>query len=286
MQDRGLLAALSLDERTRLLTAAADVHNPDLEQRRRWSKASRRREKAERVKRDEAVLADAGIRLLRSKPVFTTPDPPRPAIVEQTEVEDDPEFREVVELQHCYVCKQRYLTIHHFYDQLCPDVRRLQLRQARRDGRSPRPRRAAHRRAGQDRLPGGHQAAASGRRADRHDALSSRRCGALRPGARLRRLGRAARDLRARPAAHAERRGVLPPPRREPAAPRLHRQQRVSDRSPPAGLLPPHARARDRIPGGNVRAGARAARRLRGPSSLRHAAGRAARRRAARARSA
>ena len=120
VQDRGLLAALSVDERTRLLTAAADVHNPDLEQRRRWSKASRRREKAERLGRDEAVLADAGIRLLRNKPVFTTPDPPRPAVEEQTEVEDDPAFREVVELQHCYVCKQRYLTIHHFYDQLCP----------------------------------------------------------------------------------------------------------------------------------------------------------------------
>ncbi len=120
VHDRGLLAALSVDERTRLLTAAADVHHPDIEQRRRWSKASRRREKAERLERDEAVLADAGIRLLRNKPVFTTPDPPRPAVTEQTEVEDDPGFREVVELQHCYVCKQRYLTIHYFYDQLCP----------------------------------------------------------------------------------------------------------------------------------------------------------------------
>jgi NAD(P)-dependent dehydrogenase (short-subunit alcohol dehydrogenase family) len=119
VRDRGLLASLSVDERTRLLTAAADVHNPDLEQRRRWSKASRRREKAEKVQRDEAVLADAGIRLLRSKPVFTTPDPPRPAAVEQAEL-DDPEQREVVELQHCYVCKERYLTVHHFYDQLCP----------------------------------------------------------------------------------------------------------------------------------------------------------------------
>ena len=120
VEDRGLLAALSVDERTRLLTAAADVHHPDIEQRRRWSKASRRREKAERLDRDEVVLADAGIRLLRKKPVFTTPDPPRPAVTEQTEVEDDPGFREVVELQHCYVCKQRYLTIHYFYDQLCP----------------------------------------------------------------------------------------------------------------------------------------------------------------------
>ena len=24
------------------------------------------------------------------------------------------------ELQHCYVCKQKYSTIHDFYDQLCP----------------------------------------------------------------------------------------------------------------------------------------------------------------------
>jgi hypothetical protein len=83
VQDRGLLAALSVDERTRLLAAAADVYNPDLEQRRRWSKASRRREKAEKLQRDEAVLADAGIRLLRNKSVFTTPDPPPPASGEQ-----------------------------------------------------------------------------------------------------------------------------------------------------------------------------------------------------------
>ncbi len=273
-QDRGLLAALSVDERTRLLTAAADVHHPDIVQRRRWSKASRRREKAERLERDEAVLADAGIRLLRNKPVFTTPDPPRPAVEEQTEVEDDPAFREVVELQHCYVCKQRYLDDPSLLRPAVPLVRRLQLRQARRDGRPARPRRADHRRARQDRLPGRDQAAASRRRADRHDALPPRRSGAICPGARLRGLGRAARDLRARPAAHAERRGVLPPPQGEPAAPRLHRQQRVSDRPPPAGLLPAHARARDGISAGNVRAGARAARRLRGPSPLRHASDR------------
>ena len=31
-----------------------------------------------------------------------------------------PEFREVVEPQHCYVCKERYQDIHPFYDQLCP----------------------------------------------------------------------------------------------------------------------------------------------------------------------
>ena len=33
---------------------------------------------------------------------------------------DDRSEREVVEPQHCYVCKQLYAEIHQFYDQLCP----------------------------------------------------------------------------------------------------------------------------------------------------------------------
>ena len=50
----------------------------------------------------------------------------------------------------------------------------------------------------------------AGAQLDRHDALPARRGGAVRAGARLRRVGRPARDLRPRPAPHAERRGVLP----------------------------------------------------------------------------
>ena len=38
-RDRGLLGSLSIEERTRLLTAAADVFNPDVVQRRRFTKA-------------------------------------------------------------------------------------------------------------------------------------------------------------------------------------------------------------------------------------------------------
>ena len=33
---------------------------------------------------------------------------------------DDPGFRETVEPQNCYVCKQNFTTVHHFYDQMCP----------------------------------------------------------------------------------------------------------------------------------------------------------------------
>jgi NAD(P)-dependent dehydrogenase (short-subunit alcohol dehydrogenase family) len=120
VRDRGLLGAISVEERTRLLAAAGDVYNPDIVQRRRWGKALRRQEKAAKQERDDAVLAETGIRVLRDKPVFTTPNVFAPSGFEQVDVDGDPGLREVIEPQHCYVCKRLYLEIHPFYDQLCP----------------------------------------------------------------------------------------------------------------------------------------------------------------------
>jgi hypothetical protein len=62
----------------------------------------------------------ANIRVLREKPVFTTPNVFPPADFEQEAAGDDPERRELIAPQHCYVCKQHYLEVHSFYDQLCP----------------------------------------------------------------------------------------------------------------------------------------------------------------------
>ena len=120
VRDRGLLGALSVEERTRLLAAAGDVHNPDLVQRRLWAKSLRKREKAAKLERDESALAETGIRVLREKPVYTTPNVVPPDGFSQADVDDEPEFRELIEPQHCYVCKERYVEIHPFYDQLCP----------------------------------------------------------------------------------------------------------------------------------------------------------------------
>src|SRR5579862_6598128 len=117
--DRALLGALTVEERTRLLRAAGDVYQPDLVQRRLWGKAIRRSEKAARAEQIETVLADTGIRKLREKPVYMTPNVFPPDGFEQA-LNGDAEFCEVVEPQHCYVCKQLYVTVHPFYDQLCP----------------------------------------------------------------------------------------------------------------------------------------------------------------------
>jgi hypothetical protein len=67
--------------------------------------------------------------------VFTTPNLPPPPEFEPQEVEKNPEFREVVEPQNCYICKQDYATMHHFYDQLCPACAGLELHASARNWR-------------------------------------------------------------------------------------------------------------------------------------------------------
>ncbi len=95
--DRGLLGALTVEERTRLLTAAADVFNPDVVQRRRFTKAKRKEERDASIRADESMLADTGIRVLRDRPVFTTPNvyPPKGFEPEDREEQhrDEPESR-------------------------------------------------------------------------------------------------------------------------------------------------------------------------------------------------
>jgi hypothetical protein len=123
--NRALLAELSEAERTRLLTAAGAIYCPDVNERRRLVKAKVRRRKAEKIRRDESKLNETGIRKLRREKVFTTPNVIPPKNFQQHEVKDNPEFREVVEPQNCYICKKDYSTIHHFYDQLCPTCAEL-----------------------------------------------------------------------------------------------------------------------------------------------------------------
>jgi NAD(P)-dependent dehydrogenase (short-subunit alcohol dehydrogenase family) len=120
--DRSLLDSLPIDDRTRLLRAAGDVYEPDVDARRRQIKAERRARKRERAVDDQDALDATGIRTLRRKPVFTTPDVFPPAIAPTDDVDEssDGTGSSTREPQHCYVCKGSYSSIDHFYDQLCP----------------------------------------------------------------------------------------------------------------------------------------------------------------------
>jgi NAD(P)-dependent dehydrogenase (short-subunit alcohol dehydrogenase family) len=126
--NRLLLAGLSSEEYARLLKAAGEVFLPSPKEKRLYTKARIRQRKAEKLQREQQLLNQTGIRELRRRPVFNTPNPlPAPA-TKPREVEDDPDFRDAIEPQHCYVCKRHYATLHHFYDQLCPECAELNFR--------------------------------------------------------------------------------------------------------------------------------------------------------------
>jgi len=126
--DRALLAGIPEAERNRLLHAAGEVSRPDAVRRRQLVKETKRHRKAQKVRREETVLSETGIRKLRLQTVFTTPNVFPPQDFEQHDVEEDEEFRETLVPQNCYVCKQNYTQIHHFYDQLCPPCAEFNFR--------------------------------------------------------------------------------------------------------------------------------------------------------------
>ena len=71
--DRSLLADIPEADRNRLLNAAGRVSRPDALGRRQLLKVVKRKKRAEKVQREENVLAATGIRTLRRQPIFTRP---------------------------------------------------------------------------------------------------------------------------------------------------------------------------------------------------------------------
>ncbi len=111
-----LLREVPAAERERFHRAIAEAFHPDPIARRRRVQERARERVAAKAERAEAVLNETGIRALRRKIEFTTPNVFAPEGFEQREQEAAGE----VDPQHCYVCKEKFTTVHHFYDQMCP----------------------------------------------------------------------------------------------------------------------------------------------------------------------
>jgi hypothetical protein len=130
--DRGLLDTLAEADRVRLHQAVSQVHHPEPRARRRKHELEARARHQDKVRRTEALLDQTGIRSLRRKPVFTTPNcfpPQAPGQHDPRNTADDTSaLQQSPELLHCYVCKQKYSRVHHFYDQLCPPCADLNFR--------------------------------------------------------------------------------------------------------------------------------------------------------------
>ena len=132
------LNGLTDQQRHRLFNAAGSVFSPDVSERRRRSKAKVKAEREAKAARDREVLAGTGIRVLRDKAVFTTPNVFAPELVGADAMSHGPVFddsgaptghaRSLGERVHCYVCKRKFSDVHPFYDQLCRECGEFNFR--------------------------------------------------------------------------------------------------------------------------------------------------------------
>ena len=120
---RSILRGMPAQDRERLHRAIAEVYNPDATARRRTVRAAERERTARRAGRVDAVLNETGIRTLRRKPVFTTPN-----VFPPEDFDQQKESAKALDPQHCYICKQKFSLIHHFYDQMCPPCAEFNFR--------------------------------------------------------------------------------------------------------------------------------------------------------------
>ncbi|HMB79498.1 MAG TPA: SDR family oxidoreductase, partial [Vicinamibacterales bacterium] len=114
-RDWRLLDELPDGDRQRFHRAIAALSTPDPRANRKRCKAA----KADDVTREEAILNETGIRTLRRRPTFTTPNifPPGRSPNPERTLNPEPGTQNP---RACYVCKNPYSQIHAFYDQLCP----------------------------------------------------------------------------------------------------------------------------------------------------------------------
>jgi len=125
--DWRLLDQLSAEDRRRLHQVIAALSTADPRANRKRRKAA----KAERVRQEDALLNETGIRSLRRRPRVTTPNVFPPPTFEPLDVHRDRPANDERRTPNaeplrpsldrvCYICKAPYSTLHAFYDQLCP----------------------------------------------------------------------------------------------------------------------------------------------------------------------
>ncbi|MCB9628928.1 MAG: SDR family oxidoreductase [Sandaracinaceae bacterium] len=142
-EDQARVMAIDEELRTRLMIAAGKLARPGRDDRKRRVKEQRRARRRDKREADEEQLNATGIRRKREDPVYVTPRAPAllmgsaagsveaqleahqalgaegvaDGAAEDASPADAPRVQEA---RVCYVCKQGYETLHHFYDQLCP----------------------------------------------------------------------------------------------------------------------------------------------------------------------
>ena len=122
VENRGVLAGVSDEQRARLFQAAGRVAHPGRTARRQLNqvrKQERRRELATMKAADERLLARTALRSRAQQPLQISCDAAAPRA---------PMVQKLLVPRNCYICKTDYREVDPFYDSLCPECAALNWR--------------------------------------------------------------------------------------------------------------------------------------------------------------
>ncbi|GAA5039734.1 oxidoreductase [Marivirga lumbricoides] len=100
------------EKRTALLMAAGLLSRPSREEFARRKKDAKKAEKRKIAEKDKHARKNTGIRSAREATIFIAP-----SMADQPALEP----QELNSPRNCYVCKEMYTKLHHFYDTMCPE---------------------------------------------------------------------------------------------------------------------------------------------------------------------
>lgn len=114
-EDTNQIFDIPKDKRLALLIAAGKLSRPDKEELLKRKKGARKTVKKKLQLQDKAARNTTGIRSAREASVFVAP-----TMIALTGAEANKEIK-LAAPRTCYVCKEEFNTLHHFYDTMCKD---------------------------------------------------------------------------------------------------------------------------------------------------------------------
>ncbi|MFN8258643.1 MAG: SDR family oxidoreductase [Bacteroidales bacterium] len=115
LQNGDQLSYLTEEKRIALMMAAGKISRPDKAEIKKRNQGLKIVKKKQKTENDRKARATTGIRSARIATVFEAPKQ-----LTESSLKDQEKKRVLDSPRNCYVCKELYTEIHHFYDAMCP----------------------------------------------------------------------------------------------------------------------------------------------------------------------
>jgi len=114
VNDTEQLANLPEEQRIALLKATGEISRPDRTERKKRNKTARKTQSLATLEKNRRARNSTGIRNARVDATFIAP-----AQIEGDSFEAEQKREELNSPRNCYICKEEYTRLHHFYDTMC-----------------------------------------------------------------------------------------------------------------------------------------------------------------------